>query len=59
MTSFKNMLASGLMLATSFGVSAQGLQLSENEKAMVAWVDAHQDEAIALWRRPSISAAAP
>ena len=48
MTSFKNMLASGLMLATSFGVSAQGLQLSENEKAMVAWVDAHQDEAIAL-----------
>ena len=48
MTSFKNILASGLMLATSFGVSAQGLQLSENEKAMVAWVDAHQDEAIAL-----------
>ena len=48
MTSFKNMLASGLLLATSFGVSAQGLQLSENEKAMVAWVDAHQDEAIAL-----------
>ena len=48
MTSFKNMLASGLMLATSLGVSAQGLQLSENEKAMVAWVDAHQDEAIAL-----------
>ena len=42
------MLASGLMLATSLGVSAQGLQLSENEKAMVAWVDAHQDEAIAL-----------
>ena len=48
MTSFNNILASGLMLATSFGVSAQGLQLSENEKAMVAWVDAHQDEAIAL-----------
>ena len=48
MTSFKNILASGLLLATSFGVSAQGLQLSENEKAMVAWVDAHQDEAIAL-----------
>ena len=48
MTSFKNILASGLLLATSFGVSAQGLQLSENEKAMVAWIDAHQDEAIAL-----------
>ena len=48
MTSFKNILASGLLLATSIGVSAQGLQLSENEKAMVAWVDAHQDEAIAL-----------
>ena len=48
MTSFKNMLASGLLLATSLGVSAQGLQLSENEKVMVAWVDAHQDEAIAL-----------
>ena len=48
MTSFKNILASGLLLASSFGVSAQGLQLSENEKAMVAWVDAHQDEAIAL-----------
>ena len=36
------------MLATSIGASAQGLQLSENEKAMVAWIDAHQDEAIAL-----------
>ena len=48
MTSFKNILASGLLLASSFGVSAQGLQLSENEKAIVAWVDAHQDEAIAL-----------
>ena len=48
MTSFKNMLASGILLAASLGVSAQGLQLSENEKAMVAWVDAHQDEAIAL-----------
>ena len=48
MTSLNNILASGLLLATSFGVSAQGLQLSENEKAMVAWVDAHQDEAIAL-----------
>ena len=45
MTSFKNMLASGLLLATSIGASAQGLQLSENEKAMVAWIDAHQDEA--------------
>ena len=48
MTSFKNILASGLLLAMSFGVSAQGLQLSENEKAMVEWIDAHQDEAIAL-----------
>ena len=48
MTSFKNILASGLLLATSCGVSAQGLQLSENEKAMVEWIDAHQDEAIAL-----------
>ena len=48
MTSFKNILASGLLLATSFGVSAQGLQLSENEKAMVEWIDAHQDDAIAL-----------
>jgi len=48
MTSFKNILTSGLLLATSIGVSAQGLQLSENEKAMVAWVDTHQDEAIAL-----------
>ena len=48
MTSFKHILASGLLLATSFGVSAQGLQLSENEKAMVEWIDAHQDEAIAL-----------
>ena len=52
MTSLNNILASGLLLATSFGVSAQGLQLSENEKAMVAWVDAHQDEAIALLEPP-------
>ena len=51
MTSFKNMLASGLLLAMSFDVSAQGLELSENEKAMVAWVNTHQNEAIALLKK--------
>lgn len=48
MTSYKHMLAGVFLLAASLGVSAQGIQLSENEKAMVAWVDAHQEEAIAL-----------
>ena len=48
MTSLKRILASGLLLATSLGVSAQGMQLSENEKAMVDWIDVHQGDAIAL-----------
>ena len=33
MTSFKNMLASGLMLATSLGVSAQGLATLRKRKS--------------------------
>ena len=40
--------ASALLVAISTSVSAQGGQLSENEKAMVSWIDAHQGEAIAL-----------
>ena len=44
----KNILTSALLLATSAAISAQGLTLSENEKAMVSWIDAQQDDAIAL-----------
>jgi len=48
MNLLRKVLACGLVLVTSLGTSAEGLQLSENEKAMVSWIDAHQNEAIAL-----------
>ena len=48
MKGMKRFCASALLVAISASVSAQGGQLSENEKAMVSWIDAHQGEAIAL-----------
>lgn len=44
----KHGVASGLLLTASLASWGQELALSENEQSMVNWIDAHQNEAIAL-----------